>query len=352
MNISSDEFPLSAGDFLLLLKHMLSASQEVVDLPKLRAESPPFTEEQAWQRARLLASHLDIPEGRESYVAEGFARVLQNAGRSGKISNLMMDVIRSSRPRFVGTLSVLDRYQEKVLQLLRRSPAGVADEDAGGFAPSRDGHVCQTLLDTSPLTRRWPQTILKSTAWKSIESPVPGVPDLPLHHSWVNLTLRQLDDEAMPNVLDSRAWQDLAFDRSGVGDSIEEVLLKTQGLTVIIGLPGAGKSTLIKWIARYVITEPTCPFGIPIVISLRHYARERAKRPGLSLLDYFLHIRGVTDPEQLERWRSLALRLRDPAPDKPRPRRHFCGYWMVGTKCPRRCGTVCCRRSTTSPCTL
>ena len=32
MNLSSDEFPLSAGDFLLLLKHVLSGSQEDVDL--------------------------------------------------------------------------------------------------------------------------------------------------------------------------------------------------------------------------------------------------------------------------------------------------------------------------------
>ena len=41
MNLSSDDYPLSAGDFLLLLRHVLSGSQEDVELEALRASAPP-----------------------------------------------------------------------------------------------------------------------------------------------------------------------------------------------------------------------------------------------------------------------------------------------------------------------
>lgn len=347
MNLSSDAYPLSAGDFLLLLKHILSGSQEDVDLEALRAASPVFTEEQAWTRARLLGKQIGIPEGHEPYVGEGFARALANAGGTGRLSKVMVEVIRMSCPnladatearmmtevnrlscsRFNQNSGMLDRYQDKVLHMLRRSQTGVIHEAAGDFVRTDQGTMYQPWLNTLPLTRQWPQLILESPAWNRIESPVPGIPDLPMDDSWVNLTLRKLDANLMPHVLDTQAWQELGFNRRGMGDSVEEVLLKTQRLTVITGLPGAGKSTLIKWIARWVVTSPQCPFGIPIVISLRHYARDRAQRPGLSLLEYFLDLRGITDSEQLTRWRMLAAGLLDPAPDQPETVETF--LWLL-----------------------
>lgn len=347
MNLSSDDFPLSAGDFLLLLKHVLSGSQEDVELDALRASSPVFTEEQAWTRVRLLAKQIGIPEGHEPYVAEGFARALANAGGTGRLSKMMVEVIRMSCPNLAGMsqvqtamgdddkptsrrgrmTEVLDRYQDKVMHLLRRSPTGMVHDAAGEFVPTAEGAVYQPWLNTLPLTRQWPQLILESPAWNRIESPVPGIPDLPMDDTWVNLTLRPLDDTTLPHVLDTQAWQELGFNRLGVGDTVEEVLLKTQGLTVITGLPGAGKSTLIKWIARWVITEPECPFGIPVVISLRQYARERAQRPGLSLMDYFLNVRGITDQQQMVRWRSLAAGLLDPLPNQPETVETF--LWLL-----------------------
>lgn len=347
MNVSSDEYPLSAGDFLLLLQHVLSNNQQDVTLAELRTSAPVFTEEQAWTRARLLAKQIGIPEGHECYVAEGFARALELAGRNGGLSKMMVEVIRMSCPNLAersqvqmmtGASSeepqhrnpledVLERYQNKVMHMLRRSQTGMVHEAAGDFTQTSEGKVYQPWLNTLPLTRHWPMLILESPAWNRIESPVPGIPDLPMDDSWVNLTLRPLDDDAMPHVMDNRAWQEMGFNRHGVGDSVEEVLLRTQKLTVITGLPGAGKSTLIKWIARWVITEPECPFGIPVVISLRLYARERAQRPGLSLLEYFLHARGIDDQQQMVRWQSLAAGLLDPTPDQPETVETF--LWLL-----------------------
>jgi HEAT repeat protein len=291
-----------ARDFFFLLRALLSSNDADIDLIAQRNSSSSLSETQAFTRIYLLTKQLNIPDAQVADVAKQFGKIV--LADESKISRAqLLAAIESSVSQPAEPLTPLRQYEEKVLDLLSQAP---------GFMYAEEGQSPE--LDKTPLTQQWPREILESRAWNSIESPVPGIPDLPLVDTWVNLTLRELKTRYFDpaHALESEGWNELSFDREGVGVSLLKAVGETRGLTVIIGLPGAGKSTLMKWIARYLIIEPDCPFGIPISISLRQYAKEKARDPDLSLLDYFLHSRGIKDPGQLARWRNLIAFLLDP----------------------------------------
>jgi hypothetical protein len=316
MGINQPKKIIENRDFYFLLRELLSSNQGDVDLIAQRDLSPRLDETQALTRIYLLARRQHLPEGRLQDVAEGFARVLKETSDESQISRTQLS--RAIQPSFLQprkAANPLKQYEEKALNFLRRAPIGFVDEE---LTATRPGSIPQRWLDPKPLTQLWPREILESPAWNSIESPVPGVPDLPLEDTWVNLTLRELKTRSADpaRALESEGWTELSFDRDWVGVSLRKALLAIQGLTVIVGLPGAGKSTLMKWIARYSVTEPECPFGIPIVISLRQYAKDKIHRPDLSLFEYFLLSRGIRDGSQIQRWRSVAAGLLDPPDDE------------------------------------
>jgi nucleoside phosphorylase len=103
-------------------------------------------------------------------------------------------------------------------------------------------------------------------------------------------------------------------------------LVREQPTAVIQGYPGAGKSTLMKYLALYMarrglrqhnreIPTPLTPTLIPFLVSLSDFANERVKKPDLSLMEYLrLKLNYLTIPglsllleESLNTGRSLVL---------------------------------------------
>ena len=105
----------------------------------------------------------------------------------------------------------------------------------------------------------------------SVEPPLPGFPRLPLDHRWVELRVQEshyrsgLSLDPLRNQLES-----IGLRRAN--QSIKSLLSSTESF-LVIGRPGAGKSTLVNWAARFLIQELRGPTIIPMVIPLRSFAR-------------------------------------------------------------------------------
>ncbi len=306
MLINDKNIEITSMDFFLILRQLAEGNPSDIDLIALRREAPPLTDEAAMARALVFLDSLKIPEGHEHYAAEGLASSLRAAS----------DLRSLTRQELVKTLgrlpaseadSSLSGFERKALNLLRQSSMGFVDEAFRDVVETPQGSAYQPWLDVTPLTRRWPRELVESPVWNRIESPVPGIPDQPLDDAWVQLSFRELTPEGISGLVSAKNdnWRDLLFDHEEGSLTVQTVLLKLRGLTVIAGRPGAGKSTLIKWLARYVVMEPRSPFGIPVLISLRQFAKEKAKNPGLTLFEFFLRSRGIRSQTQIERWRQL-----------------------------------------------
>lgn len=307
MESDGSELLCNERDFFLLLLELSKTDKEYVNLEKLRADYFDLNSFQIQNRINLLSEKLDISEDSKYNITQDFAKIL---GKENKLSQIprksLLDIL-TKHIRGKKTNSIHSRYEEKISNFFHRSPMNFTFQN-------NDLHETSNYpyLDIRPLTRKWSREILESPAWNRIESPVPGVPNLSLEDTWVNLTLREIETYQSVHTLESNAWKDLRFNSESVGTSINQLLTKLQGLTVITGLPGAGKSTLMKWIARYLITEPNCRFGIPIFISLRQFAKERFTRSNLTLFEYFLELQGIKDESQILSWRNVAAGLLDP----------------------------------------
>ena len=302
---------IDSRDLFLLLYALTSSNQEHIDLIAQRKLFPDLSQGQALSRSYLLARQFDISEHQVPLVAEEFAKVLKAAARKNRISRAQLTaaITHSVSQRREAT-TPLKQFEERVRNFFKGAPLRLDQSD--------DGSNHQPWLDLKPLTQTWPREIIESPAWNRIESPVPRIPDFPLQDTWVNLTLRELRilNSDPTRTLENEAWGELSFNNQSLGISLPKALLGIQGLTVIIGLPGAGKSTLMKWIARHVITSTECPFGIPIMISLRQYAKEKIRQPELSLFEYFLLSRGIKDVSQTQNWRSAITFLLDSPNDE------------------------------------
>jgi nucleoside phosphorylase len=317
---SADEpkLPLTLSEYYLLLLELATSRQTTVNVDRLRIPSNRFSDSQLWTRILLLLDQLGIAEDRGLDVAEGLASTLQSTSDTSSLPRSELEsVLRRARQEDSGDTGVLLRYERKVLNLLRRSDTGWIDDTAnpGTGDLGSQSRKSELWIDTKPIVRRWPREILETAEWNRIESPISGIQPLPIESTFVNLSLREVIGTTAKTLVDleTEALNELSFDRKGTGFTLEDVMLSLRGLTVIMGLPGAGKSTLIKWIARYVVTNEDCPFGIPVVINLRQFAREKAQDPTLSLMEHFFRSRGVTDSGQFARWRSLMAGLLDPA---------------------------------------
>ncbi len=225
-------------------------------------------------------------------------------------------------------------FQDRATLRLIESVGSLAMVNAFG-----DDVVERKALETGPLFTAWPAEILQQRRWNTIESVFPGLPDLPMSEAWVHLRLRKLrsrnlglqsgrfggrsdfmEAEAVPLYLEEELEDNL------VGEPLLDVLHEIRNLTCVLGQPGAGKSTLIKWLARHLVTATSEVFTLPLFVNLREYALQQERSPGLTLFEFFLRQRGtVRDADQVERWMGLRQRL---AARGTTEARDFC-FWLL-----------------------
>ena len=114
--------------------------------------------------------------------------------------------------------------------------------------------------------------------FSTVQPPLPYLPALPLDERWVELQLT--DSEA-----------NTPFVRSdGIAEMTPRLtltrFLSLADSALVVGEPGAGKSTMIKWAARHLIADVKNQSLLPLYVPLRTYARWRARHPDGSIFVY------------------------------------------------------------------
>ncbi len=307
--INGHSIAIDPNILLRIAEFLIDPEAQELDTQQLVATKHDFLGDDAVTRYMLLAEHLGMPPGHEHYSAQYFAQIVEQYKKPSRIPRHILQSAIAKIKTPIESASPYTQYREKLkgLLTLSRSSFIIGEGSSAAIPDFANDHNPSPYLDITVFTHRWPKELTESPAWNCIESPIAGIPDQPIDSTWVNLTLREIHSGGRFGMAlkQEQAWQDLYFDHDGAGISAQELLLSTKRLTIVTGLPGGGKSTLIKWLARYVISEPNAPFGIPAVISLRHYAREKQSEPNLTLFQHFLRHRGVNDPVQAQRWQAL-----------------------------------------------
>ena len=157
-----------------------------------------------------------------------------------------------------------------------------------------------------PLLQVWPQRLLNDPSWACAESPLPEVPPLPLDEVWVDLYVSEPTEEHYQDDQSLAQAIELRYQKSQwLQISAEFVLERLRGTVVLVGAPGIGKTTLMKWFARYLIQHPEGRFFLPLFVPLRAYALAKAQRPALDLLHFALEFCGVEADNQIEKWENI-----------------------------------------------
>lgn len=117
--------------------------------------------------------------------------------------------------------------------------------------------------------------------YSSIQPPLIGLPEMPLDHRWIELRL-------IDSFMDWFGRIPVSLENMGLQStfSVQHLLQKNESC-VVIGEPGAGKSTTLKWAARYLIKETRSISLIPIFISLRSFSKWIETNEEKTIYHYF-----------------------------------------------------------------
>ena len=169
--------------------------------------------------------------------------------------------------------------------------------------PTDDDHESLVL---HPLLQVWPERLLNDPMWACAESPLPDMTPLPLDEVWVDLYVSEpLDENYQEDQLLTQAIEQRYQKSQWLQISADFVLERLRGTVVLVGAPGIGKTTLMKWFARHLIQHPEGRFFLPLFVPLRAYALAKAQRPTLGLLHFALEFCGVESDKQIEQWEHI-----------------------------------------------
>jgi HEAT repeat protein len=166
-------------------------------------------------------------------------------------------------------------------------------------------------LELGPILTDWPKRLLNDIEWAYTEAPLPDVPPLPLDKVWVDVQFIEpletgflLQDESFLNALEHRYEES-----QWLALPAHFVIERLHGSAALIGAPGIGKTTLLKWLARHIVRQSEGAFLLPLFVPLRRYALEKKRQTGLDIIDFALKQCGITHPIQMQRWGNTLSHL-------------------------------------------
>ena len=251
-------------------------------------------------RIGFLIGKLGYPEVDPSRLAAAWAE--QVSRRPDATQGELLATARDLSQEGNSDEGPIGRWRRALLAALE-FPLGSTDA-VESFLPETSLTERRNRLELKPILSDWPRRLLESREWAYADAPLPDMAPLPLDDVWVDLQLVDLEDVgSLPRQSSIREALDQRYeDRHWHALPLEFTVERLDGSAVLVGPPGCGKTTLLKWIARRLILHPTGRYLLPLIVPLRSYGQWRKDRPGADLLDYALLKAGVIDPSQRRLW--------------------------------------------------
>jgi hypothetical protein len=152
----------------------------------------------------------------------------------------------------------------------------------GAEMPRRTRTVLRPRARTLSLLQRYRQVLRNRRDWLSIRPILATGPDIDVENLYVELFFVRPE-----NVLKREAPQSAAARHYLTAESLL-LLARTIGRTVIVGPPGSGKTTLVKWICAYLLREQVANETTPIPVGLQDFAQALRKDRTTGLGHYAL----------------------------------------------------------------
>jgi len=246
-------------------------------------------------RAQVLLRALGAAEAHPTYVAARWRGAIKSGASACEFRMLAREITLQDEH----APTTLRHWRAAMKSRLAKHAYEAVSVSVDRFSPGSSPEERGACLELGPILEDWPRELLESLHWRTAQPALPGLPPLQLDDVWVDLQLLEPEDAPL-----SVASNNPRLMRRGgrVSEPATLLLEHLRTSVLIIGDPGSGKTTLVKWLARRLVLEGTGRFLLPLVVSLRRYARERHERPGLGLLTHAVEAAGVHDPLQRDRW--------------------------------------------------
>jgi HEAT repeat protein len=256
-------------------------------------------------RIHFLAGELGARELTVFHADVALRALLKDRGTASK--NEIIEVILSSTFRKDSGGDVIKQWRQAFEMRVIKAELEHCRIEWLHEIPEEKWHDC---LESGPLLEKWPHRLLEDKFWAYTDTAFPGIEPFRLDQIWTDLHLINPDEpgEFLDNVVESSFSKLLDYryeERQWFAQPAAFVMEQLQGTTAVIGAPGSGKTTMLKWLARQLLLNPDGKFLLPLFVSLRQYAlvrRSSILNNCPNIVDYALQTAGIQNKRQRELW--------------------------------------------------
>lgn len=153
---------------------------------------------------------------------------------------------------------------------------------------------------------RWFRELRSSPHWNTLPGIVPGEANRPLDEVYVDLHAIE-ESEVVQNGDVESGGRDLQAGRGPrlLTITVETMVTRTIERCIVVGDPGSGKSTLVKWLIWATFHGKLADFDLAIEIKLSAYAAAVSVDSPLTPLEFFFRSQGLGDAESTQAANAL-----------------------------------------------